>query len=196
MKTTLLYIHGLGSDQNSRKFINLKEHFKDQFNYDFVEWKNDSNISELLDEAELKLENIEIPILIGDSTGANFAYQLRERRLQKGKTSILILSSPLLNINERIADFEFPETLIPQLQKFDNPENALIIATKKDAVLNQNWLFKKPLNNVKLIEVDDNHRLEKFHESLAEIKHYINSSTAIFLTNKHYPETMKRLENS
>jgi len=175
VKPTLLYIHGLGSDQHSRKFINLKDHFRDQFNYDFVEWKNNSNISELLNEAELKLEDIENPVLVGDSTGANFAYQLRERRSQKGKNSILILSSPLLNIDERIADFEFPETLIPQLQKFDNPENALIIATKKDAILNQNWLFEKPLNNIKLIEVDDNHRLEKFHESLAEIEFYINA---------------------
>lgn len=175
MKPTLLYIHGLGSDQHSRKFINLKDHFKDQFNYDFIEWKNDSNISELLDEAELKLENIDNPILVGDSTGANFAYQLRERRSQKGKNSILILSSPLLNIDERVADFEFPETLIPQLQKFDNPENTLIIATKKDAILNQKWLFEKDLNRVKLIEVDDNHRLEKFHESLAEIEKFINS---------------------
>ncbi|WP_262152196.1 YqiA/YcfP family alpha/beta fold hydrolase [Chryseobacterium foetidum] len=175
MKPTLLYIHGLGSDQHSRKFINLKDYFKDQFNYDFVEWKNDSIISELLDQAELKLEDIENPVLVGDSTGANFAYQLRERRSQKGKNSILILSSPLLNIDERIADFEFPETLIPQLQKFDDPENALIIATKKDAILNQNWLFKKPLNNVKLIEVDDNHRLEKFHENLSDIELYIIS---------------------
>lgn len=174
MKPTLFYIHGLGSDQHSRKFINLKEYFKDQFNYDFVEWKNDSNISELLDQAELKLENIENPVLVGDSTGANFAYQLRERRKSKGKNSVLIVSSPLLNIDERIADFEFPEKLIPQLQKFDNPENAIIIATKKDSVLNQNWLFEKPMNNVKLIELDDNHRLEKFHESLSEIEFYIN----------------------
>lgn len=79
-KTTLLYIHGLGSDRHSRKFINLKEYFKDRFSYDFIEWNNDSTISVLLVEAEAKLENVENPILIGDSTGANFAYQLRERR--------------------------------------------------------------------------------------------------------------------
>jgi len=58
----------------------------------------------------------------------------------------LILSSPLLNIDGRIADFEFPETMIPQLQKFKNPENALIIAIKKDAVLSQNWLRKLYIN--------------------------------------------------
>lgn len=175
MKNTLLYIHGLGSDRHSRKFINLKDYFQGQFHYDFIEWENDSTISELLDEAELKLENLENPIIVGDSTGANFAYQLRERRKLKGKNSILILSSPLLDIDERIADFDFPEKLIPQLKKFDNPEKALIIATKKDAILNQNWLFEKSLKNVKLIELDDNHRLEKFHESLVVIETYINS---------------------
>lgn len=174
MKQTLLYIHGLGSDRHSRKFINLKDYFQDQFDYDFIEWKNDSIISELLDKSELQFENLENLIIVGDSTGANFAYQLRKRRRLKSKDSILILSSPLLNIDERIADFEFPENLIPQLEKFENPENALIIASKKDSILGQNWLFEKPLKNVKLIEVDDNHRLEKFHESLAEIEIYIN----------------------
>ncbi|WP_407405848.1 YqiA/YcfP family alpha/beta fold hydrolase [Chryseobacterium sp.] len=172
MKTTLLYIHGLGSDRNSRKFINLKEYFKDQFDYDFVEWNNESNIAELLNEAENKLENLENPIIVGDSTGANFAYQLRESRKLKGKKSILILSSPLLNIDDRIADFEFPKTIIPQLIKIKNPSDALIIATKSDAVLDQNWLFEQTFNSIELIEVEDNHRLEKFHKSLPEIEKY------------------------
>lgn len=172
MKTTLLYIHGLGSDRNARKFINLKEYFKDQFDYDFVEWNNENNIAELLNEAENKLENLENPIIVGDSTGANFAYQLRESRKLKGKKSILILSSPLLNIDERIADFNFPEKLLPQLIKIKNPSNALIIATKNDTILDQNWLFEKDLDKITLIEINDNHRLEKFHETLSQIEKY------------------------
>lgn len=173
MKPTLLYIHGLGSDRYSRKFQLLKEYFKSEFDYDFIEWNNESDISKLLDEAEIRLKNAEKLILIGDSTGANFAYQLRERLLNQGRESILILSSPLLDIEERIADFEFPKLLLPQLKKYKNPKNTLIIATKNDKVLNQNWLFYTDFENVKLIEVDDNHRLEKFHESLLEIKKYI-----------------------
>lgn len=173
MKTTLLYIHGLGSNQHSRKFVNLKDYFEDEFDYDFVEWNNESDISKLLDDAEIKLQNIEKPIFIGDSTGANFAYQLRDRLFDLGKESVLILTSPLLNIDERIADFEFPKQLIPQLLKFENPKNTLIIATQNDKILNQKWLFNKDFENVKLIEVDDNHRLEKFHENLAEIRKYI-----------------------
>ncbi|TDX86086.1 YqiA/YcfP family alpha/beta fold hydrolase [Epilithonimonas xixisoli] len=176
MKPTLLYIHGLGSDQNSRKFLNLKEYFKHEFEYDFIEWNNESDISKLLAEAEIRLKNAGKLILIGDSTGANFAYQLRERLLNQGTESILILSSPLLNIEERIADFEFPKSLLPQLKKYKNPKNTLIIATKNDKVLNQNWLFNTAFENVKLIETDDNHRLEKFHESLLEIRKYIDGN--------------------
>lgn len=171
----LLYIHGLGSDSNSRKYLNLKDYFKKQFRFDCLEWKNDSDISQLLDEAENKLKSENKIILVGDSTGANFAYQLRERLKEKGKNSVLIITSPLLNIDNRIADFEFPENIIPQLWKIENPENALIIASRKDKVLNQKPLFEKSLNTIELIEADDTHRLEEFHHFLSEIEKYIHS---------------------
>ena len=64
----LLYIHGLGSDRNSRKFLHLKDYFKDQFQYNFVEWNNDSDISGLLDTAEkwLNSEPEDQIVLVGD----------------------------------------------------------------------------------------------------------------------------------
>lgn len=173
----LLYIHGLGSDRNSRKFLNLKDYFKDQFNYNFVEWNNDSNISALLDIAENWLKSEDQIILIGDSTGANFAYQLRERLKENNIKSILILTSPLLDIDNRIGDFEFPKNIIPQLWKIENPEDALIIATQKDEVLNQKLLFEKLFKNIELIEVDDNHRLEKFENYLSSIEKYIQTKS-------------------
>ncbi len=173
----LLYIHGLGSDRNSRKFLNLKNYFKDQFNYNFVEWNNDSNISALLDIAENWLKSEDQIILIGDSTGANFAYQLRERLKENNIKSILILTSPLLDIDNRIGDFEFPKNIIPQLWKIENPEDALIIATQKDEVLNQKLLFEKLFKNIELIEVDDNHRLEKFENYLSSIEKYIQTKS-------------------
>ena len=80
MKPKLLYIHGLGSDRNSRKLVNIKDFFENQFEYNFVEWNNDSDLSALLNEAQKWLTtepNVQI-VLVGDSTGANFAYQLRE----------------------------------------------------------------------------------------------------------------------
>lgn len=179
MHNKLLYIHGLGSDRNSRKFINLKDHFRNQFEYNFVEWNNESNISELLDTAEKSLvsESESQIVLVGDSTGANFAYQLRERLEKKTIKSILILTSPLLNIDNRIADFEFPKTILSQLQKIENPSDALIIASKKDEVLNQLPVFEKALQNVELADVDDSHRLLKFENYLATIENYIDSKS-------------------
>ena len=179
MKPKLLYIHGLGSDRNSRKLVNIKDFFENQFEYNFVEWNNDSDLSALLNEAQKWLTtepNVQI-VLVGDSTGANFVYQLREKLMENGRKPILILTSPLLNIDNRIADFEFPKNLIPQLWKIENPEDALIIATKKDQVLNQKMLFEQPLKNVVLIEVDDNHRLEKFENYISHIEKYIQSKS-------------------
>lgn len=179
MHKKLLYIHGLGSDRHSRKFINIKDYFKDQYSYNFVEWNNDSDISALLETAEtwLKSESTDQIVLVGDSTGANFAYQLREKLKENGIKSILVLTSPLLNIDYRIADFPFPEKIVPQLWKIENPEDALIIATKKDEVLNQTILFEKPLKNIELIDVDDSHRLLQFDNYLTYIDNYIRSKS-------------------
>jgi predicted esterase YcpF (UPF0227 family) len=175
MKPTLLYIHGLGSDRHSRKFVDLKNYFGDKFLFEFIEWNIRSDISALLAVAELKLKSAHRAILIGDSTGANFAHQLREKMKQSGKESLLILTSPLLDLGDRIADFEFPESLIPQLIKIEHPEDALIIASLKDEIINQKPLFEKPLKAVRLIRVDDNHRLMKFQNYMPEIEHYILS---------------------
>lgn len=177
MHKKLLYIHGLGSDRNSRKFLNLKDYFKGQFDYDFVEWNSDSDISALLDIAEKWLKSENQIVLVGDSTGANFAYQLRERLKGGNQKLILILTSPLLDIDSRIVDFEFPKKIFPQLWKIKNPEDALIIATKKDEVLNQKPLFEKSFKDIELIEVDDSHRLEKFENYLSYIEKYIQSKS-------------------
>lgn len=176
MKTKFLYIHGLNSDATSRKYLNLKEYFQDKFEFDCLEWKNDDNISELLDKAESELENQINPILFGDSTGANFAYQLRERRKSNAKDSILILSSPLLDFSKRIAEIEFPEPLKKFLKKIHNPKEAMIIAPINDELIDHSFLWENEYENMKLLKVDDSHRLPKFKDYLAEIECYINSN--------------------
>lgn len=175
----LLYIHGLGSDRDSRKFVNIKEYFKDQFEYNFVEWNNDSNISTLLDVAEkwLQSKSSDQIVLVGDSTGANFAYQLRERLKKDNVKSILVLTSPLLNVENRTSDFEFPKNIAFQLLKIENPEEALIIATQKDEVVKQIPLYEKKLENVELVDVDDSHRLLKFEKYVHHIEKYIQSKS-------------------
>lgn len=171
-----LYIHGLNSDATSRKYLSLKTYFRDEFIFDCLEWKNDDAISELLDRAEMELENETNPIIFGDSTGANFAWQLRERRLEKNQKTILILSSPLLNINQRIADFEFPESLIPYMEVIDNPKDTLIIASEKDEVIAMNSLFQSEYEkNFELLKAEDSHRLNHFKTYLPEIRNYVEN---------------------
>src|SRR5690606_6792416 len=160
----------------SRKYLNLKAYFQDEFEFDCLEWKNEDTISELLDRAESELENDTNPILFGDSTGANFAWQLRERRIANGQKSVLILSSPLLDIHQRIADFEFPESLVPYMKVIENPNDALIIASENDEVIDMGNLFHaKGKKNFVLIKAEDTHRLIHFESYLSAIRNYIES---------------------
>lgn len=171
---TLLYLHGLNSDSNSRKYLNLKEYFKDEFEFDCLEWKNDDDISALLENAEKKYENDTYLILFGDSTGANFAYQLHNYRKLKGQNSVLILSSPLLDVSKRIANFEFPEPLKKYLKKIDNPTDAMIIVPVHDELIDHSWLYEKTFKNTELLRVNDSHRLPNFKNYLLEIEKYIH----------------------
>jgi len=180
MRRNFLYIHGLQRDDIhvSRKYLHLVKHFKDRFNYIYSAWINQTDFSKLLNTAEANLEKDEIPIIYGDSTGANFAYQLRERLKAKNKKSILILSSPLLNSKQRIqAELRFPEAVKKQMLEITSPENALVIASKKDQILQQNWLFEKSFPNLEVFEVDDNHQLSNYEKnSLEIIENYIDKN--------------------
>lgn len=173
MKTKFLYIHGLGSDAQSRKYLNIKNHFQDQFRFDCLEWKNEDDIEELLLNFHKELSREENLILFGDSTGANFALQLREMRSQSELKTILILSSPLLDESKRIASFPFPEHLKPFLKKYNQIDDLLMILPTHDEVIDNNWLFKINSSSVKLIQVEDSHRLLKFENYLSEIVNYI-----------------------
>lgn len=176
-KTRFLYIHGLGSNANSRKYLNLKEYFGNTFDFSCLEWKNDDNIEELLNQSEKELSQFENVILFGDSTGANFAWQLREKRKAKGLNSILIVSSPLLDLSKRISDFEFPETLKPFMKKIDHPAGMMIIAPTEDEIIDHSFVIDNQFPDTQILKVNDTHRLPKFKEYLPEIEKYIDSKT-------------------
>lgn len=173
MKPTLLYIHGLYSDQYSRKFLNLKDYFKDEFDYDFMEWNIVSDINALISKKIEELKNVENLIIVGDSTGANYAYQFRD--LRNVENDILILTSPLLDFEKLNNDFDFPEKIIPTLKKYTVPKNALIIATLKDEVVNQKGLLTKKDHHLNISLVSDNHRLQNLIKYIPEIRRYIFS---------------------
>lgn len=169
----VFYIHGYGSNQHSRKFVNIKNHFKKKKVYDFMEWTPDSDFESLLSSANARLLRYHNPVIIGDSTGANFAYQLRERLAKRNRDCILILTSPLLNVDKRLRDVPFTENLVDALVKVDHPKDALVIATPEDEVLDQKWLFENEWENITLKKVDDGHRLKKFENYLKDIDNYI-----------------------
>lgn len=145
----------------------------DAFDYGYMEWNPEDDISILLDKAESELELYDNPVILGDSTGANFAYQLRERRKVKNKNSILVMSSPLLIHQLRISDRYFSDNLKQHLTVIAHPKDAMIIATPTDEVLDQTWLFENELENVELMEVKDGHRLMQFNTYLSEVERYI-----------------------
>lgn len=87
---------------------------------------------------------------------------------------MLILSSPWLDISKRIAEIEFPEPLKKFLQKIEKPKDAMIIAPTNDELIDHSFLWENEFDNIKLLKVNDSHRLPKFKEYLIEIENYIN----------------------
>lgn len=171
MKKHLLFIHGYGSDRNSRKYHDLKNHFEQTYDCKCLEWTTESDMKPLLEEAAENYKNSNEIVIIGDSTGANFAWQLREMR--NTSTDKLILLSPLLDISMRLRDIEFPEYFAKQLAKISHPENALIIFSPKDEVLSMENLVNGEFINCEILKVNDTHRLEDFKNYLGNIENFI-----------------------
>ncbi|EPH13520.1 hypothetical protein HMPREF9713_00595 [Myroides odoratimimus CCUG 12700] len=170
----LLYIHGYGSNRESRKFYNIKESLPD-FPAAVFEWDENTDFKLLLQTAVRQTAEIEQIILVGDSTGANLAYQVREARKALGLKTILVLTSPLLDYDKRLnADLQFTENLQESLIKINNVEDALVIMAKEDEVIDfSNFNVKNNASNSTVIYVDDNHRLEGFINYVGYIIGYI-----------------------
>lgn len=173
IKPYFLFIHGYGSSGESRKYKNLKDYFGDRFEFDVLEWTPESNFEKLLKEKEEILKSQFMPIILGDSTGANLAYRLRQRLEQDNQASILIMTSPLLILEDRLREIAFSENLQSAIKKFAEPKDALIIATPNDEVLDLKWLFESEWEKVKLVEVDDSHRLLEFEKYLPFVERYL-----------------------
>lgn len=175
MPPPLLYIHGLGSDRNSTKSLALQAFFPDMFDFHCMEWTEHSNIERLISQTYTSFENNNQLIVFGDSTGANFAYQLRDKRTLNGLQTKLILSAPLLDLSKRIIDFNFPKRLIPQLIKIEYPTHALLICPMQDELINHSTWKSDATNKLQVLQVNDTHRLPRFKEYLPTIKAYIEA---------------------
>src|SRR5690606_25123746 len=119
-------------------------------------WREDDSISRLLQDAVTRLRFFyKELIIIGDSIGGNFAYQLRELLENIGIKTSLIMLNPMLDISKRKRDVSLGENLLQYVQKIRNPRNALIILSKDDEVIDHYWLLESTFKGVEIIEVDD-----------------------------------------
>ncbi|WP_026038866.1 YqiA/YcfP family alpha/beta fold hydrolase [Myroides injenensis] len=169
----MIFFHGYGSDRNSRKFQDCKKLFKSSSSF-CVEWTPESNFNAIMNIVEAEIAEQEQVILIGDSTGANLAYQLRERRKSKGLDSILIMLSPLLDIDQRLnKSLEFSQNLKDSLIKIDDPQDAFLLIGKQDEVLDYSGLMSQKTYNSEILFVEDSHRLPKFRDYLGYVNYYV-----------------------
>src|SRR5690606_34741353 len=123
----LIYIHGLGSDASSRKYQLLQTLYQSRRSTDCLEWKEHDNIAQLLEETVTRLHpNCTDLIIVGDSTGGNFAYQQRELLKESNINTSLILLNPLLDVSKRKRDIPLADNLLNYLQPIQRPTNCTI----------------------------------------------------------------------
>lgn len=105
---TLLYFHGVGSSAASRKFIKLQSEFADKYQVTCVEWTYTSDMRTMITNLFTKYEHQKSIVIIGSSTGGNFAYQLADSLRSSGVKVKLIMINPLLQLTQRITSRPFP----------------------------------------------------------------------------------------
>lgn len=166
----IVYIHGLYSSKNSKKFRVITKNFPTAI---CVEWKVEDNIFEIIQNSYNLLKGeIKDLVLIGSSTGGNFAWQLQKKLLENGKSSQLILLNPLIDITFKFLD-DFPSQLSSYLVPMNIFVNTKVFLGMKDEVLDaykSKKFFeiqqKSFINQIDIIEVEDGHRLDNFSSLL------------------------------
>lgn len=172
----VVYIHGLGSDANSRKFQLLKAVLNDSHSIECVEWKENDNISHILRDTAIRLIFLaKDVVIIGDSMGGNLAVQLRDALKGSRVNTSLVLLNPMLDISKRKINVPLAHTLLKHIQKIDAPINSLIILSDDDEIIDHSWLKKSTLEDVQIIEVKDTHRMMNFSEHILRFKQLVET---------------------
>lgn len=169
----IVYIHGLNSSANSSKYKSILKIYPSAI---CIEWKNQDNISALLLDAYEHLKGfVEDLTIVGSSTGGNFGWQLQQKLKENGKSSELILLNPLVDLSMKVEN-SFPENLNNYLADMNRFENTKVFLSVHDEVLNFEMLkvfFEIQQNifpqQIKIIEIDDNHRIHNFEALLTLI---------------------------
>lgn len=169
----LLYIHGLGSGELSRKYKLIEETFATTYSCHCAAWDTDTDIKIFIISLFKRYLGSQSLIIIGDSTGGNYAYQLREMLVRNGVKVRLILLNPLLNIANRISTDPFPERLEDSLVVIDKVNNCFLLQSLYDEVIDQTkvQLGEKVIQ----LRVDDSHRLFTLSDHITYIQSYIKA---------------------
>lgn len=169
----IVYIHGLNSSVNSQKFKILQQAFPTAI---CVEWTVEDNIFDIIHDAYEKLKGIvNNLVIIGSSTGGNFAWQLQKKLKENGKSSELVLLNPLIDSSFKFSN-DIPDELNKYLVDMNRFEDTKVFLALHDDILDTEKLKdffeiqqKIFTNQIHIIEVDDNHRIENFETLLTLI---------------------------
>lgn len=172
-KVKLLYLHGLGKPKRCEKFDCLESYFNVEYEVKYIRWDEQTNMSDYLNELDRKFAQEENLIVLGNSTGANFAWQLKELRKKRGVNTCLIAISPLFSVNNSLVIKEFPDEVKKCLKDINNLDDSMVIIGSKDSVLNHAWLEERKWPNTEIVRVRDTHRLNYFHKYISTIDKYI-----------------------
>ena len=170
---TILYLHGLGSIASSRKFISLQQVFGDKYQLYCPEWTITTDINLLLINLFVKYKNEKSIIIIGSSTGANFAYQLANNLRINAVEVNLILINPLLHLEQRISESLFPLDLEQYMCEIIEVSNCTLILSKRDEVIDHSKI--KIGEQVHVITIDDDHRVSNVNNFTPIIKFISNN---------------------
>lgn len=166
----IIYFHGLNSSIDSNKFKILQSVYED---IKCFEWTPNDSIKDKLNKLSLDLSNYKNVTLIGDSTGANFAYQVREQ-LKYNTNVKLVLTSPLLSLKQMDENFFLYSHVTDILRKniidIKYIDDALIIKPIYDEVLPHKYNCEL---NCELLEIDSTHRIDNFKDYVDNIITYL-----------------------
>lgn len=180
---TILYFHGLGSSAASRKFVRLQQVFSHKYQLICSEWTYTTSIRILLGNLLTQYENEKSIVIIGSSTGGNFAYQLAERLRFSGVKVKLILINPLLHIAQRTSQRPFPIMLEGYLREIKEVRDCTLILSRHDEMIDHSDIKLKEAVNV--FEIDDNHQVKDLKRLLAILKEILNKKKQKTIPNRH-----------
>lgn len=168
---TILYFHGLGSSAASRKFVSLQQVFADNYKVVCPEWSFTTDIQLMLANLLKQYESHTSIIMIGSSTGCNFAYQLTMSLRAKGVKVKLLMINPLLLIKQRISLRAFPVQLANYLSEIREVDHCTLILSTQDEIIDHSMISIG--EDVDVISIKDNHQVSDLQGLIGIIQNII-----------------------